>query len=102
MKRLDETTSNQLTLSLPPAQLVAQAGAPQPPSAELSLLLLAAFFGPPLKSVAYQPLPFNWKPAAEISFCRFGVAQDGQSVSSGSDSFCSFSSSWPQLVQRYS
>jgi hypothetical protein len=24
-------------------------------------------FEPFLKSVAYQPLPFNWKPAAEIN-----------------------------------
>src|SRR6187431_847455 len=34
----------------------------------------------PLKSVAYQPLPFSWKPAALSSFCSLGLPQAGQTL----------------------
>src|SRR5262245_41627087 len=56
----------------------------------------------PLKSVAYQPLPLSWKPAAVRSLLKRGLPQSGQSVSGESDSFCSASSLCPQAPQRYS
>jgi hypothetical protein len=46
-----------------------------------------------LKSVAYQPLPFNWKPAADTSLTSAPVLHDGHATSGASDSFCSASSS---------
>src|SRR5262245_15156851 len=55
-----------------------------------------------LKSVAYQPLPFSWKPAAETSLAMVGRPQLSQSVTAGSESFCRYSFSKPQAVQRYS
>ena len=66
------------------------------------LLVLGLLLGPPLKSVAYQPPPFSWKPAAVSSFCSAGLPQAGQSVSGGSVTFCRTSCSWPHALQRYS
>src|SRR4029453_1710970 len=57
---------------------------------------------PFLKSVAYQPEPLSWNPAAETSFVRLSVWQEGNVDSGGSDSFCSTSCSLPQDEQRYS
>jgi hypothetical protein len=38
---------------------------------------------PPLKSVAYQPEPFSWKPAAVSCFSYFFLPQAGHLVSGG-------------------
>ena len=46
-----------------------------------------------LKSVAYQPLPFNWNPAALRSFWKVGLRHTGHSVSGGSVTRCR-NSSW--------
>jgi len=59
-------------------------------------------FAPPLKSVTYQPLPFNWKPAAETFFTRASAPQDGHVTSGASENFRRASSSCPQDEQRYS
>src|SRR5205823_5015684 len=73
----------------------------EPPS--LSPVDLAAGLDPELlKSVAYQPLPLSWNPAAVTSLLRAGLPQAGHARSSGSESFCSASSSCPQSEQRYS
>jgi hypothetical protein len=45
-------------------------------------------FGEVLKSVAYQPVPFKWKPAAEINFFKELCPQLGQVVKTGSLIFC--------------
>jgi hypothetical protein len=52
--------------------------------------------GPPLKSVAYQPEPLSWKPAAVSCFLKVEAPQDGQSVSRESDIFCKTSLANPQ------
>ena len=52
--------------------------------------------GPPLKSVAYQPEPLSWKPAAVTCFLNVDAPQDGQSVSKESDIFCKTSFANPQ------
>src|SRR3569833_3038435 len=54
------------------------------------------------KSVTYQPLPFNRKPAADTCFFNAGAPHSGQSVSGASLIFCNASSAWPQASQRYS
>ncbi|AML58299.1 hypothetical protein AXX16_2600 [Serratia rubidaea] len=46
---------------------------------------------PGLKSVAYQPVPFSWNPAAEINFVNAGCPHAGQSVNGASENFCNFS-----------
>ncbi|MFT6434222.1 MAG: hypothetical protein ACJAVI_002270 [Candidatus Azotimanducaceae bacterium] len=68
---LFELSDEELLLSLfelPPDSLL-------PESLLLGELLLSAtfFFDPVLKSVSYQPLPFNLKAAAETSFFNFGL-----------------------------
>lgn len=58
---------------------------------------------PPLplrKSVTYQPVPLSWKPAAVNCFLKVLLAQDGQSVSGASDTFCNTSLAKPQDSQR--
>ena len=55
-----------------------------------------ALVPPPLKSVAYQPEPFNWKPAAVTCFLNDGFAQWGQVSSGASDIFCNTSLANPQ------
>ncbi len=51
---------------------------------------------PPLKSVAYQPEPFNWKPAAVTCFLNDDFAQFGQVSNGASDIFCNTSLANPQ------
>ncbi len=46
---------------------------------------------PPLKSVAYQPEPLSWKPAAVSCLENVGLPHSGQSVSGASAIFCSTS-----------
>ncbi len=58
---------------------------------------------PPLplrKSVTYHPVPLSWKPAAVNCFLNVLLAQDGQSVSGASDTFCNTSLAKPQDSQR--
>ena len=55
----------------------------------------------PLKSVAYQPLPFNWKPAAVNCLCSAGAWQLGHSLKGASEIFCSASNAWPQSAHLY-
>lgn len=55
---------------------------------------------PPLKSVTYQPEPFNWNPAAVTCFLNSGLPQEGQTVRIGSDIFCKTSLAKPQSLQR--
>ena len=72
--------------------------APDDGSATAGADVLAA---PPRKSVTYQPVPFNWKPAAVTCFLKVALPQVGQSVSCGSDIFCNTSLAKPHASQRY-
>src|SRR6267142_993432 len=71
-------------------------------SALVSAFLSADFFAAPLKSVAYQPVPLSWKPAAESCLRYSGLPQAGHTESGASDTFCRCSSWCPQIAQRYS
>jgi len=51
---------------------------------------------PPLKSVAYQPEPLSWKPAAVSCLENVDLPHAGQSVSGASEIFCRTSLAWPQ------
>jgi hypothetical protein len=51
---------------------------------------------PPLKSVAYQPDPLSWKPAAVSCLLKVALPQAGQSVNGVSEIFCKTSLAWPQ------
>ena len=66
----------------------------------LSLLsvLAGAVFAPPLKSVAYQPEPLSWKPAAVSCLVNEGLPQAGHTLSGGSDIFCKWSLAKPQAL----
>src|SRR5205823_13525240 len=55
-----------------------------------------------LKSVAYQPLPFNWNPTADISLVRLSLPHAGQTSRGWSARRCNASRRWPQSVHRYS
>jgi hypothetical protein len=55
-----------------------------------------------LKSVAYQPLPFSWKPAAVTIFEKDCAPHFVHTVSGASLTFCRNSCWWPQAAQRYS
>jgi hypothetical protein len=55
-----------------------------------------------LKSVAYQPLPFSWKPAAVTIFEKDGLPHFVHTESGASLTFCRNSCWWPQSLQRYS
>src|SRR5947207_4489674 len=69
----------------------------------LSPVDLAAGLDPELlKSVAYQPLPLSWNPAAVTSLFRASLPHAGQARSSGSESFCSASNLCAHAEQRYS
>jgi hypothetical protein len=46
------------------------------------------FLLPLLKSVSYQPAPFNLNPDAEIFLAKSGFLQTGHSVSGASLNFC--------------
>jgi hypothetical protein len=74
----------------PPPQQLAGLGA-----LELELLLSPAtfFLAPLLKSVSYQPPPFNLNPAAEIFLINSGWLQAGQWINGASLSFCKASCS---------
>jgi len=55
---------------------------------------------PPRKSVAYQPEPLSWNPAAVTCLLKAAAPQAGQAVRGASESFCSTSCAWPQEAQR--
>jgi hypothetical protein len=79
---------------------VSVAGLSEPDDAELAF---DAGFAPLfLKSVAYQPLPFNWKPAAVTIFEKVGLPHFVHTVRGASLTFSRNSCWWPQLPQRYS
>ena len=63
---------------------------------------LAAFVPLLRKSVAYQPLPLSWKPAALSNFLNVALPHEGQTLSGGSETFCRYSSWKPHSLQRYS
>jgi hypothetical protein len=52
----------------------------------------------PLKSVAYQPEPLSWNPAAVSCLENVAVWQLGHSVNTGSDIFCKTSLANPQAL----
>jgi hypothetical protein len=52
----------------------------------------------PLKSVAYQPEPLSWNPAAVSCLEKADAWQLGHSVSTGSDIFCKMSLANPQAL----
>ena len=54
------------------------------------------------KSVAYQPLPFSWNPAAVSILENVGLPHALQTVRVASLSLCRNSCWCPQLEQRYS
>jgi hypothetical protein len=62
----------------------------------VAVLLEGLAVEPPLKSVAYQPDPLSWKPAAVSCLLKVGLPQAGQSVSAASAIFCKTSLAWPQ------
>jgi len=66
----------------------------------LSLLsaLAGAALAPPLKSVAYQPEPLSWKPAAVSCLVKDGLLQTGHTLKGGSDIFCKWSLAKPQAL----
>lgn len=56
---------------------------------------------PPLrKSVAYQPVPLSWNPAAVNCLRNDGLPQDSHTVSGASETFCSTSLEKPHSSQR--
>jgi len=57
---------------------------------------------PPLKSVAYQPLPLSWKPAAVTIFEKVALPQRVHTVSGASLTFWRNSCWWPHSAHRYS
>src|ERR1700716_2047318 len=73
---------------------------------EAVVLLASAFaagFAPLfLKSVAYQPLPFNWNPAALSILQNVCLPHSGQTVRTRALSFRRYSFWNPQDEQRYS
>jgi hypothetical protein len=68
----------------------------------LSLGLAAGLEPLFLKSVAYQPLPFSWKPAAVTILEKDCAPHFVHTVSGVSLTFCRNSCWWPQAAQRYS
>ncbi len=59
----------------------------EPPELSVELVPETFRFLPVLKSVSYQPVPFNRKAAADTSFLRDAVSHAGQSVSGSSAIF---------------
>jgi hypothetical protein len=55
---------------------------------ELAASPATFFLLPLLKSVSYQPAPFNLNPDAEIFFAKSGFLQIGHSVRGASLNFC--------------
>src|SRR5688572_6674571 len=68
-----------------------------------ALSVFAAGFEPlPLKSVAYQPVPFSWNPAAVTILASADLPHSGHLVSGLSLTRCRNSFWNPHLPQRYS
>ncbi len=51
----------------------------------------------PLKSLAYQPVPFSWKLGAETCFSKLAWPHCGQVVETASLTLRISSALWPQL-----
>ncbi len=90
-----------------PPDFAASAFAASPAATGLPLLAPSSVFATGLlplflKSVAYQPEPFNWNPAAVNIFWNVSLPQLVQMVSRGSLTFCRNSFWNPQSLQRYS
>ena len=66
------------------SELLLPAASPDLTSCFDSVFLLAGAAPLFLKSVAYQPPPFNWKPAAVTILLNVAFLHSGQSVSIGS------------------
>ena len=81
-----------------PAALAAAAGAASAAVVAGAVPVFGAL--PPRKSVTYQPVPLSWKAGADSCRAKDSAPQDGQTVSVGSDIFCSTSFWWPQASQR--
>ena len=60
------------------------------------------FVVPLRKSVTYQPLPFNWKPAAESILLNVLLPHEGHSVNGAALIFCRNSLRNPQSLHSYS
>lgn len=73
------------------SEAAAGAAAAAPPTA-------GAAVAPPLKSVAYQPDPLSWNPAAVSCLENAAAWQFGHSVRTGSDIFCKTSLANPQAL----
>jgi hypothetical protein len=74
-----------------------QAGqAPVPQAWDGASDFVSAGLLPPLKSVAYQPVPFNAKPGAVTCLAYSALPHDGHTVSRASDTFCISSWEKPQ------
>lgn len=90
-------------LGLASAGLLSPAGAPVGAVSDFvsALLSLAAsFFLLPLsrKSVTYQPLPFNWNPAAVTCLVYVAAPHAGHTVNGASEIFCNTSCACPQVA----
>ena len=72
-----------------------------PPLSQAAAGAAAALLVPPLKSVAYQPVPLSWKPGAVNCLEKAAAPQAGQSVNGASDIFWSTSLAWPQAPHLY-
>src|SRR5574340_933248 len=70
--------------------------APVPQACEGASGLASAGLLPPLKSVAYQPLPFRAKPADVTCLAYASLPHDGHTVRWASDTFCISSWAKPQ------
>lgn len=88
---LPETVSPLLDLSTAP---------PLAPPAESESA--NCFFSPVLKSVSYQPPPFNRKLAADTNLLNPLLPHAGHFTKGASLIFCSASISWPHFLQLYS
>src|SRR5262245_53157495 len=83
-----------LEVSLPEAALLDDSlaavslAAPSLPDPSSDFFFSAGFAPLFLKSVAYQPVPFNWKPAALTSFCNALLPHLGHSVGGASFTRC--------------
>src|SRR6267142_2938576 len=89
-----------------PSVLLALESLPSDFAALLSPVATAVFaagFEPLfLKSVAYQPLPLSWNPAAESILEKVFLLHSGHTVMTGSETFRRYSFWNPQDEQRYS
>ena len=75
---------------------VVSLGAAAPSAAAVGAAAAVELALPPLKSVAYQPEPLSWKPAAVNCLLKLAWPQLGHSDNKGSEIFCNTSLANPQ------